>query len=168
MTEQTTPPPSAQQPPAHPTGAPRPTGGRPEGRRDHPTPPPRPSFDLSRVRFQPIDAELFNSVAEEAAKAISLNRNFNKPSQLRRFYDELMLWESKVAGQPEKFQDYLPFIRMINAKVAYAKGRNLVDEYFVRLMQHTLKQVTDASALRTCKLFWEAFFGFYKKYRPSD
>lgn len=125
-------------------------------------------MNLSRIRFHPIDTELFNSVAEEAAKAVGFNKNLNKPSQLRRFYDELMLWESKVTAQPEKFDDYLPFIRMINAKVAYASGRKLVDEQFVRLMQHTLKHVTDASTLRTCKLFWEAFFGFYKKYRPSD
>ncbi len=167
MTEQTTPQPSVQQPPAQSSAAPRPAGGRPDSRRDHPTP-PRPSFDWSRIRFQPIDAELFNSVAEEAARVVSFNKNLNKPSQLRRFYDELMLWESKVTSQPEKFNDYLPFIRMINAKVAYAKGRKLVDDQFVRLMQHTLKHVTDASTLRTCKLFWEAFFGFYKKYRPSD
>ncbi|MCP9456145.1 MAG: type III-A CRISPR-associated protein Csm2 [Nitrospira sp.] len=167
MTEQTTPQPSAQQPAAHPTATTRPAGSRPDGRREHSTFPHRP-LDLARVRFQPIDAELFNSVAEEAARTISFNRNLNKASQLRRFYDELILWDSKVTSQPEKFQDYLPFIRMINAKVAYARGRNLVDDHFVRLMQHTLKQVTDAQSLSTCKLFWEAFFGFYKKYRPSD
>ena len=125
---------------------------------------------MTRIRFtQPLDPELFNSIAEEAAKAVDTNKRSNKPSQLRRFYDELMLWESKVSRQPDKFNEYLPFIRMINAKVAYARGRNqLVDDQFVTLMQHTLKQITDAQSLTTCKLFWEAFLGFYKKVRPSD
>lgn len=150
-----------------PQPTPQPSGGR----RDHPAPPaPRLNFDVTRIRFtQPLDPELFNSIAEEAAKAVGANNRSNKPSQLRRFYDELTLWESKVARQPDKFNEYLPFIRMINAKVAYARGRNqLVDDQVVSLMQQTLKQVTDAQSLTICKLFWEAFLGFYKKLRPTD
>jgi CRISPR-associated protein Csm2 len=124
---------------------------------------------VNRVRFaKPLDPELFNGVAKEAARQAAEDRSSNKPTQLRRFYDELMLWESRVARQPEKFQDYLPFIRMMNAKAAYAKGRKLVDERFVGLLQHTLKEVTDADSLSTCKLFWEAFMGFYKQLRPND
>lgn len=150
-----------------PQPTPQPSGGR----RDHPAPhAPHPAFDVTRIRFtQPLDPELFNSIAEAAAKAVGANHRSNKPSQLRRFYDELMLWESRVARQQGRFDEYLPFIRMINAKVAYARGRNqLVDDQFVTLMQHTLKQITDAQSLTICKLFWEAFLGFYKKIRPSD
>jgi CRISPR-associated protein Csm2 len=54
---------------------------------------------------------------------------------------------------------------MLNAKAAYAKGRNLVDENFVSLLAHTLKEVEDAKTLTICKLFWEAFTGFYKQER---
>jgi CRISPR-associated protein Csm2 len=150
---------------------PQPTTQPSGGRRDHPAPSaPRPALDVTRIRFtQPLDPELFNSIAEEAAKAVGANGRSNKPSQLRRFYDELILWESKVARQPDKFNEYLPFIRMINAKVAYARGRNqLVDDQFVTLMHHALRQITDAQSVTTCKLFWEAFMGFYKKVRPSD
>ncbi|WP_447974762.1 type III-A CRISPR-associated protein Csm2 [Nitrospira sp. Kam-Ns4a] len=111
---------------------------------------------------------MFSGIAKEAAYDVAEDKSVNKPTQLRRFYDELMLWESRVARQPDKFADYVPFIRMINAKVAYAKGRKLVDDRFVTLMQHTLKEVTDAESLTTCKLFWEAFMGFYKQRRPND
>lgn len=123
---------------------------------------------LSTIKFQEIDPDLFNTKAHDAAKEVARNRGgLNNPTQLRRFYDELMLWESKVAREPERFEEYLPFIRMINAKVAYANGRKLVDKNFLELMQHTLKEVVDASTLKTCKLFWEAFMGFYKLERPK-
>lgn len=113
--------------------------------------------------------ELFNSQAQQAAQAISrADGQRNKSTQLRRFYDELVLWETRVSQQPEKFDEYLPFIRMLNAKAAYAEGRKLVDDGFVRLLQHTLMEVKGAESLTTCKLFWEAFMGFYKQERPKD
>lgn len=115
------------------------------------------------IKFdKPLDAELFNSKALEAARAIAANEKCNKSSQLRRFYDELVSWETRVNRYPEKFEEYLPFIRMINAKAAYAKGRNLVDHNFVELMRQTLGEVKNPESLTASKLFWEAFMGFYK------
>ncbi|HXH02917.1 MAG TPA: type III-A CRISPR-associated protein Csm2 [Candidatus Competibacteraceae bacterium] len=125
---------------------------------------------FARIRFgKPLDPELFNGIAKEATKLVAAveDRNRNKSTQLRRFYDELCLWEMRVAQQPEKFAEYLPFIRMLNAKVAYAEGRKLVDQNFVRLMHHTLGEVKDTESLAACKLFWEAFMGFYKQERAD-
>lgn len=129
---------------------------------------PRPSIDTGLVRLlkngdKNIDPELFNDVARKMARTLAdSERKRNKSSQLRRFYDELTLWEMRTSQQPEKFEEYLPFIRMLNAKAAYAQGRELVDVNFVTLLNHTLSQVNDASSMSTCKLFWEAFMGFYK------
>jgi len=78
------------------------------------------------------------------------------------------LWETRTTQQPGKFDEYLPFIRMLNAKAAYAEGRKLVDRNFVDLLAHTLKEVQSAETLTTCKLFWEAFMGFYKQERGND
>jgi CRISPR-associated protein Csm2 len=123
---------------------------------------------------KPLDPELFNTIARDAAKSVAFRddgkpRNENKPTQLRRFYDEIVRWETRVNQQPEKFGEYLPFIRMINAKAAYAEGRKpkLVDRTFVDLMQHTLIEVKDAETMTACKLFWEAFMGFYKQERQD-
>jgi CRISPR-associated protein Csm2 len=134
----------------------------------------RPSIDLSGVKLgSPLDPELFNGTAKRLTVAVGVQddgkpRNENKPTQLRRFYDELVLWETRVSQQPGKFAEYLPFIRMMNAKVAYAEGRKLVNADFVVLMSHTLGQVKDPETLTHCKLFWEAFMGFYKSVRPKD
>lgn len=143
-----------------------------------------PTPDFGKIKFgKPLNAELFNGVAQEMARNIAnADRNANKSTQLRRFFDEIVLWENRmnqVVAQlqgdketranlaQEKFEEFLPFIRMINAKAAYAQGRRLVDPAFVGLVQHTLKQVVDAETLSVCKLFWEAFMGFYKQERQD-
>lgn len=132
-----------------------------------------PLPDFSEIKFgkspdKPLNPELFNTIAQRMAKAVATaDRNANKSTQLRRFFDELVLWEIRVSQQPSKFGEYLPFIRMINAKAAYAEGRKLVERTFVGLMHHTLGEVRDADSLTTCKLFWEAFMGFYKQERQD-
>ncbi len=135
-------------------------------------------IDLSRVRFTPapgqaLDADLFAPIAEHCARKVGLQddgrpRNENKPSQLRKFYDELGMWAERVRAEPDKFAEFLPFIRMLNAKVAYAKGRKLVDANYEALMNHCLKEVTNPDTLHLCKTFFEAFMGYYKVVRPKD
>lgn len=120
------------------------------------------------ITLKPIAANLFDKTAKtEAQKIASGGDRVNKPTQLRKFYDEIVMWEQKASLHPDKFQEYLPFIRMINAKVAYAKGRNLVDDKFVNLMHDGLRQIESSETLRTFKLFMEAFMGFYKQERPN-
>ncbi|NOT11628.1 MAG: type III-A CRISPR-associated protein Csm2 [Methylococcaceae bacterium] len=117
-----------------------------------------------------LDPDLFNTVAQGVARRIAGDdpkKTDNKPTQLRRFYDEIVLWDNKVLMHPEKFDEYLPFIRMLNAKAAYAKGRKLVDENFVGLLNSCLQQVINPETLHTFKLFMEAFMGFYKQERPN-
>ncbi|CAK0766170.1 CRISPR-associated protein Csm2 [Gammaproteobacteria bacterium] len=141
-------------------------GGRPFARQEESAPLPQ----FTRIIFsgQPLNPELFNSIALESAQAVSRSdTQRNKSTQLRRFYDELVLWENRANQQPGKFDEYLPFIRMLNAKAAYAEGRKLVDRTFVALLRHTLAEVKDAASLTACKLFWEAFMGFYKQERQD-
>lgn len=120
------------------------------------------------ITLNPVAADLFDKTAKAQAKAVADDKRVNKPTQLRKFYDEIVMWEQKASLHPDKFQEYLPFIRMLNAKVAYAKGRNLVDDKFVNLMNEGLRQVDSTETLRTFKLFMEAFMGFYKQERPKD
>lgn len=138
---------------------------------------PMPSLDIGKIRLEKIGADLFDSVARETAKTLAANTKSNKPTQLRKFYDEIVMWENRVMMHPDKFQDYLPFIRMLNAKVAYAHGRNnkkdepdkgLVDMNYLTLISHCLKQVNDDKTMRNFKLFMEAMMGFYKQERPKD
>lgn len=110
-----------------------------------------------------IDPELFDRTASSIARVVAQGkREHNKSTQLRRFYDELVMWEEKVRSNKDKFDEYLPFIRMIKAKAAYAEGRKLVDGAFVDLLDQTIDFIRSAEDLRIAKLFFEAFMGFYK------
>lgn len=137
----------------------------------------------SQISFgQNIRDDLFSDIAREKANEIYQsgldprgNQQKNKSTQLRKFYDELVMWTDKVhavgkldPGQKSadvrafRYRDSAPFIKMMTAKVAYARGRNHVDESFEAMFSHCIKSVSDAETLKHAKLFMEAFMGFYK------
>lgn len=133
-------------------------------------------LNTSDINLKTIDSELFSNIAKNKAEVIAKNTKSNKSTQLRKFYDEIVMWDQKLmmisdkAKQAEKFSEYLPFIKMLNAKVAYAEGRKssghgLVDQNFVALISDCLKQIDNPESMRTFKLFMEAFMGFYKQER---
>ena len=129
---------------------------------------------------QALAPDLFDGIAEEAAEIVA--KDETRTSQLRKFYDELLRWEAKVNdGDPDgvrnRLRKHLPFIRMMNAKAAYAngrklRGRSLVGMSFVTLLRRCLEQVDDTPksphALRNSRLFFEAFMGFYKRHGPQE
>jgi CRISPR-associated protein Csm2 len=134
--------------------------------------------------------DLFDQIAKELAQEVTKpqmlvekrrggerrwevinEKEANKPAQVRRFYDELCMWEQK-AKDTETFGKLLPLIKMMNAKVAYARGRELVDDKFVTWFSICLAQVKDASetgltTFRNFRTLFEAFLGFYKQVRPN-
>lgn len=111
-----------------------------------------------------LHADTFSEFAEQAAKLIAngSERDKDKSTQLRRFYDEMCMWHEKVGASDEKYNELAPFIKMLNAKVAYAEGRKHVSGSFRELFRNCLKEVNNAETLKHCKLFMEAFMGFYK------
>lgn len=137
----------------------------------------------SKIVFgKALSDDLFSEIAKEKSMEIFQggldqrgNQNKNKSTQLRKFYDELVMWTDKVysigkldPGQKSRdvrearYKDSAPFIKMMNAKVAYAKGRNHVDDSFEAMFSHCIKSISDAETLKHAKLFMEAFMGFYK------
>ena len=124
---------------------------------------------LAKIAFGKIDPKLYSDVAEEVARSVAqANRDVNKPSQLRRFYDELVMLHDKVRLSPQGFEEQQPFIQMLKAKVAYAKGRERVDERFASLLRRLVDEARDADTFRQARLFMEAFMAFYKVERPKD
>jgi len=140
----------------------------------------RQSNGISKVRSillginlaEPSDS-LFDSTAEELAKIMAENTKSNKPSQIRKFYDELWMWTEKAKDR-EKFVELLPLIKMMKAKVAYAKGRELVTEEFSLWFGHCMDRVRSENpeegvrALMNFRTLFEAFLGFYKVHKSRD
>ncbi|MDY4593958.1 type III-A CRISPR-associated protein Csm2 [[Pasteurella] aerogenes] len=111
-------------------------------------------------------SEIFSDIAKQAAVLIKSNKDKNKTTQLRKFYDELAMWNERVQlareNKEAKFQELVPFIKMLKAKVAYAEGRKHIDKNFSDVFNRCIDQVNNAETLRDAKLFMEAVMGFCK------
>lgn len=121
------------------------------------------SVQLPIFKLDVITKELFNEIAENWARILSDEGQKNKSTQIRRFYDELVLWCDRVDGNPEEYKRAEPFIYMMRSKVAYAEGRKTVSENFKRFMNNLIREIHDAQTLKNAKLFMEAVVGFYKE-----
>ena len=117
-----------------------------------------------------LDPKLFSTTAEQWAKKIneSGGGKFNKRTQIRKFYDEVVRYNTLAKVNKEDKKDWdniLPYINMLIAKAAYAKGRNnLVTEDFVGLLKDCVEQIRDPRDLDVFTNFFEAFMGFYRQY----
>jgi CRISPR-associated protein Csm2 len=143
-------------------------GNRPQGNRGNDRSPP-PVINLSDIIFgKEIDDNLFADIAQAKARAIAEEGRGrkNKSTQLRKFYDELVMWHDKVfehgIDREAKYKELAPFIKMLCAKVTYAKGRDHVSEGFEKLFTHVIRAISGPDTLKQAKLFIEAFMGFYK------
>ena len=107
-------------------------------------------MNLSKIKF-PAEAGsgIFDSVAENAAKEIR-DSKVNKKTQIRKFYDELIMWNERVQhskiSKEEKYIELVPFIKMLKAKV-----------------NHCIDQIKDAKTLQHAKLFMEAVTGYSRE-----
>jgi len=111
------------------------------------------------------DPELFDKTAQEWAEKIGAGKGGVQNTQIRKFYDKVLeLYErSKI----ETFEEILPFVKMLNSKVAYASQRSsgggkLVNRAFVEMMQTCINQINSPKELENFKLFFEAVIGFHK------
>lgn len=149
--------------PSRPGGQPN-RGGQPAHERGQGGAPAAP-VDVSRLKFARADIvpTLFSDEAEKLAKQVGESGK-NKSAQLRNFYNELVMWEERCEGNPAKLQENLPYIYMMKAKAAYAKGRDNIDDNFLKLFTGIINGIKDGDidTLKNAKLFFEAFMGYYK------
>jgi CRISPR-associated protein Csm2 len=157
-----------------PRGDGRPGGGFQPSRSHRPQDTSRLSDeDLKQIDFgEKMPGDIFNKIAEQVAVQVYGSGGKNKRTQLRRFYDELAMWNERVQTQDAptraaKYKEFEPFIKMMRAKVVYAKGREHIDETFDKLFSRCVEKIDTPESLKRCKLFMEAFMGFYRQYGES-
>ncbi|MDX9745945.1 MAG: type III-A CRISPR-associated protein Csm2 [Syntrophales bacterium] len=137
---------------------------------------------MNRVEFYKdkgegiINAKLFSNIAEQVAQKIAesgqtrtkdgnIRLDRNKRTQIRKFYDEVVRLNGTVKSNPDDWDNVLPYINMLIAKAAYAKGRNrLVTDEFVNLLKGCIEQVETPRDLDVFANFFESFMGFYRQY----
>jgi len=125
-----------------------------------------------------INQNLFSSHAEEWAKKVcesglvekrgKKKLEKNKASQIRKFYDEVLKFSNDIKSG-EDFKLILPYLKMLNAKAAYAEGRKLITNEFKIFVKLSVEQITEDNP-KTFELFssfFEAFMGYYKYYESQ-
>jgi CRISPR-associated protein Csm2 len=124
-------------------------------------PSPKIVAALDAVNLKTPSADLFDGIAKSIADELTnTGGEGNKSSQVRKFYDEIIRYQS--AGE-SAFPKNLPFIRMICAHAAYAKGRGHVDDNFVAFLQGGLRKVECFDDLKMFRTLFEAVIGFMPK-----
>ncbi|OHE56619.1 MAG: type III-A CRISPR-associated protein Csm2 [Thermodesulfovibrio sp. RBG_19FT_COMBO_42_12] len=116
-----------------------------------------------------IDPELFSAKAEALAKEIYKEQQEsrgkeNKPTQIRKFYDEIIRFDTMVKTNDKAFENILPYLKMLNAKAAYAMGRELVSKGFKDFISYSLGQIHTKEDFEVFADLFEAFMGYYKFY----
>ncbi len=119
-------------------------------------------FDLANITEKTFDitAEKWSKVIVNADRGVEKN-------QLRNFYDKVLELEEKVinATDGEFESKVLPFIKMLNSKVAYAKNKQQgsVNEAFVIFMREAISQIKNKETFTNFRFLFEAILGFFEK-----
>jgi len=117
-----------------------------------------------------INPDLFSSFADKLAQQVfneqnkTVNKPVNKPTQIRKFYDEVLRFDSIIKLNPNEFENVLPYLKMLNAKAAYAMGRDLISKSFKDFISDALNQIKDKDDFSAFAGLFEAFMGYYKFY----
>ena len=141
-------------------------------------------MNLELIKLDNLEENIFSEVAEQTADFIHPQQekdkfgnlkydnrgkpkyeDTNKSTQLRKFYDELVMWHDKVFYATDRSAAYrqaAPFIHMLKAKVAYSQGRGHVDQNFVEVFNKIISEIKSPETLKHAKLFFEAVLGFRK------
>ncbi|MDD3376685.1 MAG: type III-A CRISPR-associated protein Csm2 [Candidatus Riflebacteria bacterium] len=121
-----------------------------------------------------LKKELFSQTAENSAKLVvdKSSDALNNPTQLRRFFDEIISFEAKyklafakTSSQEDRnllFKRQLPFLHMIVPKVKYAEARKLVTKDFTQIITEAIAQINEPEDIKVFTSFFEAFMGHYK------
>ena len=99
---------------------------------------------------------IYDDVAKEWANEIK----DTKKTQVRNFYDKVLELVSK--SKKEEWSDLLPFVKMLNSKVAYGVSRKVLSSEFQDMMTQCISQIKDKEDLERFKIFFEAVLGFFK------
>jgi len=116
-----------------------------------------------------IQPTLFSDEAERLARSVAEsgkdqrgNLRKNKRSQIRKFYDEVLRLKSEAEN--EEWDNIHPYVNMLNAKAAYALGRDYITNEFLSFIKGSVEQIKRREDLDVFSNLFEAFMGFYKQY----
>lgn len=105
--------------------------------------------------------DLFDGIAKKAAAEINAAKTTQ--TQMRKFYDYVLVLLDKASDDEQTFRtEILPFVKMLNSKVAYSNSRGHASDEFADMIKQCIEQIQNKKDLQTFKYFFEAVLGFSK------
>ena len=118
-----------------------------------------------------LQVELFSAMAETEARRIALpeNKTVKAPAytQLRKFYNEVLCYKTKIEANEGDFDKYLPYVRMINAKLTYANAKGNITKDCLNFFKARINEIFDIKDFYAFADFFEAFIAFYRQYNSK-
>lgn len=120
-----------------------------------------------------VKPEAFSELAKSKAEEVFRHArgNTNNTSQLRKFYDTIFNLNQRAKTVPDENDSaWLSIMAQLHRQIAmvhYAKGRKLVSENFVNMLEELIKAVKTKKDLQVVTDFFEAFMAFYKELKPN-
>jgi CRISPR-associated protein Csm2 len=115
--------------------------------------------DLAQKMAQQIDQEGLNPRGRPEK---------NKSTQLRKYYDVIFNLNQRARMAGANWNAILAQLHRQLALVHYAKGRKLVTDSFVSMMDELIRAINKPEDLQVVTDFLEAFMAFYKEYRGNN
>jgi len=120
-----------------------------------------------------VNPKLFSEEAKKIAdnfnssKTGEKNKNKNNPTQIRKFYDEILKYKTLIKDEND-FKKYHAYINMLIPKAAYSKGRNLVTQEFTEFIKYSLSLINDYKDFIVFVNLFESVIAYYKELNPSE
>ena len=128
-----------------------------------------------------VKVDLFDSTAKKVAESfVGTNKKGDvigvSSTQLRRIFDEVKRYERILASSNVKWEDQLPYIKMIKSKVAYtvaraAKQKPAEEKVYKNLESFISQGISLVKTKKDYEVFvslFEAAYGFYYEKAPSS
>jgi CRISPR-associated protein Csm2 len=113
------------------------------------------------------EMNLFSECCDKWAKAIKDSDKAPAYSQIRNFYDEILVFKMKLIANKDEFEKLFPYVKMLNAKFAYARARKNMSELCQKSFSNAINQIKDYDDFMLFADFFESFIAFYKQYQSK-
>lgn len=113
-----------------------------------------------------VNEDLFVTKANEIAESFSKEGGI-KGNQIRKFYDEVLRLKLKLNSadnESQKFNEILPYIKMLIPKAIYSKSKKTANNSFESFIKMNIAGISELKQFYVfCDLF-EAVVAYCKKY----
>jgi len=115
-----------------------------------------------------INSDFVDSYARELVAMFTLNRNKNKLTQLRGFYNAVCKIDSKLNGNNSsqiEFNDVKYKISMLKSYAENKENNGVVSQEFKKFIHQNVDAVKDKRDLKAFRIHFEAIMGYMPKDR---